>query len=63
MKLQEIKAIAKSKGMKDVNMKKDELIRAIQRHEGNQDCFGNNERAKNCGQKDCTWRKDCLKAS
>lgn len=58
MKLQEIKAIAKSKGIKNINMKKADLISAIQRAEGNLDCFGNSE-IKECDQFRCLWREDC----
>ncbi len=59
MKLQEVKVIAKNKGIKPTNMKKADLIRAIQRSEGNQDCFNDTE-AKECDQTNCLWREDCL---
>lgn len=59
MNLQEIKAIAKAKGIKAANIKKAELIRAIQREEGNFDCFGNAVSGQ-CDQLNCLWRKDCL---
>jgi hypothetical protein len=59
MKLQEIKNIAKGKGVNPVNMKKDELIKAIQRVEGNNDCFGTAPSLE-CGQINCLWREDCL---
>ncbi len=62
MKLQEIKVIAKSKGVKNINFKKTDLIRAIQKTEGNSDCFGNTK-ANECGQKKCLWREDCLMTS
>lgn len=58
MKLQEIKAIAKSKGLKNINVKKAELIKAIQRAEGNIDCFGE-AAMKECDQSECLWREDC----
>jgi len=35
-----------------------ELIRSIQRSEGNPDCFGTG--VETCGQLDCSWRKYCL---
>ncbi|HEY7746805.1 MAG TPA: hypothetical protein VIA07_10735 [Desulfuromonadales bacterium] len=35
------------------------MIRAIQRAEGNQDCFGAAWRF-DCQQVDCCWRADCL---
>jgi hypothetical protein len=59
MKLQEIKTIARAKGIKTVNMKKPELIRAIQRSEGNFDCYGS-ATSGFCDQSNCLWRKDCL---
>lgn len=60
MNLKQIKEIAKSKGVKVGNVKKDELIRAIQRAEGNFDCFGT-ATAGECDQLNCLWRDDCLK--
>lgn len=62
MKLQEIKVIAKSKGIKNINIKKADLIRAIQRAEGNFDCFGSIN-AHQCDQVKCLWREDCLMTS
>lgn len=59
MKLQEIKAIAKVKGIKSGNLKKLELIRAIQRAEGNSDCFGS-AASGYCDQTGCLWREDCM---
>ena len=60
MKLQEVKAIAKQRGVDPGRMRKDELIKAIQRAEGNNDCFGT-VLTMECGQMSCLWRKDCLK--
>jgi len=60
IKLQEIKNIAKGKGVNPARMKKDELIKAIQRAEGNNDCFGTASSAE-CGQMSCLWRGDWLK--
>jgi hypothetical protein len=60
MTLQEIRAVAESRGMKVGKSKKDELIRAIQRNEGNTECFGS-KHAMNCGQNNCLWRDDCVK--
>lgn len=56
----DIKRKAKEVGLKSAKMKKVELIRAIQKKEGNFDCFAtaNNN---SCGQMDCCWRDDCLK--
>jgi len=59
MKLQEIKTIAKNKGVNPANMKKNDLVRAIQKAEGNSDCFGSSK-AKECGEIKCLWREDCF---
>jgi len=40
-------------------LRKAELIRAIQRAEGNPDCFGAEWRF-NCPEFQCCWREDCL---
>lgn len=59
MNLTEIKAIARQKGVKAGAMKKSEVIRAIQRAEGNSDCF-EAQKAKECAEMNCLWRKDCV---
>lgn len=58
MKMQEIKEIAKERGVKSGNLKKAELIKAIQRMEGNVDCYAEGKAAA-CGQDQCLWRDDC----
>jgi hypothetical protein len=60
MNLKEIKDMAKSQGIKAGNMKKENIIRSIQRAEGNFDCFGS-AIAGECDQMNCIWRGDCLK--
>ena len=60
MKLQEVKAIAIQRGVAPGRMSKGDLIKAIQRAEGNNDCFGT-ALWMECGQMSCLWRKDCLK--
>jgi len=60
MTLKQVKEIAKEKGVKVGNMKKENIIRAIQRTEGNFDCFGS-ATAGVCDQLNCLWRDDCLK--
>ncbi|MFO0752047.1 MAG: hypothetical protein U0411_01810 [Thermodesulfovibrionales bacterium] len=62
MKIQQIKAIAREKEIKAGSMKKPELIRAIQRVEGNFDCYGSAASGL-CDQPDCRWREDCLEIS
>lgn len=59
MKLQEIKTIAKNKAIRHTNLKKAELIRAIQKIESNSDCFGS-IKIDECNQINCFWRVDCL---
>ena len=59
MTLQEIKAIAKTNGVRVGNQKKENLIRTIQRAENNTDCFARGK-ANECGQTNCLWRQDCL---
>jgi hypothetical protein len=58
MKLDDVKKIAKDQGIPIRNMKKVDLIRAIQRNEGNSDCY-NSESSDTCGQFSCLWRDDC----
>jgi hypothetical protein len=60
MNLKDIKDMAKSQGIKVGNMKKENIIRSIQRAEGNFDCFGT-ATAGECDRMNCIWRGDCLK--
>ncbi|MDA8077465.1 MAG: Rho termination factor N-terminal domain-containing protein [Nitrospiraceae bacterium] len=62
MNLKQIKEIAKTKGINGGKMKKDELIRSIQKTEGNFDCFGT-AGLGHCSQEDCLWREDCIKGA
>ncbi len=59
MRISEIEKKAKSLGIKDTwKCSKKDLVRTIQRTEGNFDCFA---RAKNyCDQMSCCWRSDCV---
>ena len=60
MKIQEVRARAKRLGMKGTfGLSKAELIRRIQRAEGNFDCFGSASSGF-CDQTNCLWRDDCL---
>jgi hypothetical protein len=58
MKLQEIKEIARDMKIAHSGMRKSELIRAVQRGEGNAQCFDTGNAGK-CGQDRCAWRDDC----
>ena len=59
MTIKTVRDIAKTKGIKTGNMKKENIIRAIQRAEGNFDCFGTASQGV-CNQATCLWREDCL---
>jgi hypothetical protein len=54
-----IRKKAKNMGINTNRMKKPDIIRAIQRKEGNIDCFGS-PRVEFCYEQDCLWRDDCL---
>ena len=62
MKIQDVRAIAKKLGVNSARQKKADLIRAIQKAEGNFDCYGT-AAAGFCDQLACAWRPDCLKES
>jgi hypothetical protein len=57
--INEVREIGRKLGLKTGQMKKAEIIRSIQRAEGNFDCFGTAASGE-CTQTDCLWRKDCL---
>lgn len=61
MNVQQIRALARDRGLKPGSLNKTQLIRAIQRQEGNFDCFGRAD-SNYCDQADCLWRADCLPA-
>ncbi|TAN42680.1 MAG: SAP domain-containing protein [Nitrospirae bacterium] len=56
MKLDAIRKIGREMGVKTSNLKKTELIRAIQVYEGCNPCFDMQE---SCSQANCLWRTDC----
>ena len=60
MRLSEIEKRAKSAGVAETwkHTRKD-LIKLIQRSEGNDPCFGTAQGS--CMQAGCCWREDCLK--
>jgi hypothetical protein len=58
MKMQEIRSMAKNLGINSFGKTKTELIREIQRAEGNFDCFGT--ATDFCDQQDCSFRTLCL---
>jgi hypothetical protein len=58
MNLQQIKDIAKARGVKTGRANKAELVRMLQSEEGNHSCFQVGQ-AATCGQDGCLWRGDC----
>jgi len=58
MNMNQVKEVAKDRGVKPGKMKKEILIRTIQQSEGNPQCFNTNF-SPTCGQDDCLWRPDC----
>lgn len=56
--LEDIRGIAEKIGVDTRNMNKTELIRAIQRAEGNNDCYASAQ-VQTCGQTNCLWHQDC----
>ena len=58
MKVVEVRAIAAQRGIHAGKKNKGELIRTIQKTEGNDACFGTGK-AHVCGQVECLWRDDC----
>jgi hypothetical protein len=60
MKMQEIRAKAKSLGLNiKVGTSKADAVRSIQRAEGNFDCFGTPVNGY-CDQVECLFREDCM---
>ena len=57
MKMTDIKAIAKERGIKVEKMNKETLIKTIQLKEGNVACY---KTITACNQQDCCWRQSCL---
>ena len=62
MKVEEIRKLARDRGLKPAKLTKRELVRMIQRSEGNFDCFGT-ATAGVCDQLGCLWREACFKES
>lgn len=58
MKMQEIRAMAKALGVSSFGKSKIDLIREIQRKEGNFDCYGTANGF--CDQMECLFRPSCV---
>ncbi|MCX5846108.1 MAG: SAP domain-containing protein [Deltaproteobacteria bacterium] len=59
MKYNEIQKMAKKMGVNTFQMKKRDMILAIQRSENNIECFGSS-RVEHCQELTCLWRDDCV---
>lgn len=60
MKMRELKQMAKRLGVEVIpEMGKENIIKSIQRAEGNFDCFGT--AVGYCDQEKCCFRENCLK--
>ena len=59
MTFEQLRALARELGVKTSNLRKSELIKSIQRAEGNFDCFGTAE--DYCDQTNCLFLPDCLR--
>jgi len=59
MKYNEIQKMAKNRGVNTFQMKKKDMIMAIQRSENNIECFGS-PRVEHCQELTCLWRDDCV---
>ena len=62
MQVEEIRTIARDRGLKPGKLKKLELVRFLQQEEGNPQCFAT-AYAGVCDQSACLWRKDCFAAA
>ena len=59
MKLEEIRQLARDRGLKPAKLTKRELVKLIQNSEGNFDCFSSAVDG-HCDQLACFWREDCF---
>lgn len=59
MKMDDIRTLARTAGVRPGKLNKTDLVRSIQRHEGNFDCFATAFEG-HCDQHHCRWREDCF---
>ena len=59
MRLEVVRAIAKSHGIHTGKRTKTDLIKSIQSNEGNFDCYATATLGV-CDQGECLWRDDCF---
>lgn len=62
MKLEDVRNIAKTRGVHPGKHSKIELIKTLQSEEGNFDCFATAYSGE-CDQLNCLWRQDCFDAA
>ncbi len=62
MKLDQIRSIAKSRGINPSRFSKTELIKSIQTSEGNFSCFATAYNGE-CDQTGCSWRENCFETA
>lgn len=62
MKLEDVRSIAKSRGIHPGKLSKTKLIKTLQAGEGNFDCFATAYGGE-CDQFGCSWREDCFEAA
>lgn len=58
MKMKDVRSMAKALGINSFGKTKADLIKEIQRKEGNFDCYGTAEGY--CDQDECVFRDSCL---
>ncbi|MCF6218896.1 MAG: SAP domain-containing protein [Gammaproteobacteria bacterium] len=58
MKMPQVRKIAKQRGLTVGKLKKFELIRMIQSHEGNHPCYATDADGV-CRERSCLWIDDC----
>ncbi len=58
MKMDDIRSLARTIGIKPGKLNKTNLVRNIQRLEGNFECFAT-DKDGTCDQQGCIWREDC----
>ncbi len=61
MKINEVRALAKKRGLPKVPKTKKLIIQAMQEAEGNNPCY-NTGYSSECGQDECLWLPDCQTA-
>ncbi len=62
MRIEEVRSLARHRGLKPGKLNKVDLIRLLQREEGNFDCFATAVDGV-CDQAGCLWREDCFAAA